>query len=150
MAVSLDLQIATQQDQLPSRKQFKKWVESALQNHLDKTELVIRIVDSAESAELNQNYRHKQGPTNVLSFPFTAPEGVASDLLGDIIICAPLVQEEAVAAHKPLEAHWAHLVIHGVLHLLGYDHIREQDATVMEGLETKIMQQLGYPDPYQE
>ncbi len=150
MAIKLDLQIIAPQYTIPTRQQFKTWVAAALQNHPEKNELAIRIVDVAESAELNQTYRHKQGPTNVLSFPFSAPPGVAPELLGDIIICAPLVQQEASAANKPLIDHWAHLVVHGVLHLLGYDHINDQDATVMENLETKILAQLGFPDPYQE
>lgn len=150
MALTLDLQIVAPQYPIPTRQQFKIWVTAALQSHPKKNELVIRIVDTVESAELNQTYRHKQGPTNVLSFPFSAPPGVAAELLGDIIICAPLVQQEASAANKPLMDHWAHLVVHGVLHLLGYDHVNDQDATVMENLETKILAQLGFPDPYQE
>ena len=112
-------------------------------------ELSIRIVDEAESADLNHTYRHKSGPTNVLSFPCEVPDGVPLDLLGDLVICAPVVAREAQAQGKASEAHWAHMVIHGVLHLRGYDHIDTAEAERMEALEIDILSRLGYPNPYE-
>nr|WP_321529407.1 rRNA maturation RNase YbeY [Sedimenticola selenatireducens] len=129
--------------------QFQSWAEAALNGRLDQAELVVRIVDREESRQLNREYRGKDKPTNVLSFPFEAPAVVESDLLGDLVICAPVVTEEALAQDKLPQAHWAHLLVHGVLHLLGFDHINEQEAEVMEGLEVEILESLGFPDPYQ-
>ncbi|MCB1807111.1 MAG: rRNA maturation RNase YbeY, partial [Candidatus Competibacteraceae bacterium] len=115
------------------------------------TELTIRLVDEAESSMLNESYRHKQGPTNVLSFPFEAPiPEIDMPLLGDIVICVPVVEHEAAEQNKPLMAHWAHLVIHGVLHLQGYDHQTETEADVMEALEVTLLDRLGFPDPYRD
>ncbi len=146
--INIDLQNATSSQPLPTRSQFKQWVTAAL-SHLGKSgTVVIRIVDSNESAALNRQYRHKTGPTNVLSFPIDLPPGIESPLLGDIVICASLVTEESAKTGKTIESHWAHLVIHGVLHLLEYDHIKEEDAEVMEALEIKILKQLKFPDPY--
>ena len=105
-------------------------------------------VDEAESHELNLTYRGKDKPTNVLSFPFEAPPGIEMPLLGDLIICRQVVEQEAKEQQKPLEAHWAHMVVHGSLHLLGYDHIEDNEAEEMESLETEIMLALGYEDPY--
>ena len=147
--IDLDLQIATAAAALPNEAQFRLWVETALAGRRDEAELTIRIVDDAESAELNETYRGKQGPTNVLSFPFEAPPGVELPLLGDIVICAPKVVREALEQVKPLEAHWAHLTIHGCLHLLGYDHIEPEEAEAMEALETELLAALGYANPYE-
>lgn len=110
-------------------------------------ELCVRVVDEAESRELNHRYRHRDRPTNVLSFPaeVVVPEG---RVWGDIVICAPVVAAEAAAQGKPLEAHFAHMVVHGVLHLLGYDHESGVDADIMESLETEILGRLGISDPY--
>ena len=108
----------------------------------------MRLVDEAESHELNLTYRGKDKPTNVLSFPFEAPPGIELPLLGDLIICRQVVEQEAKEQDKPLEAHWAHMVIHGSLHLLGYDHIIDEEAEEMDGLESEIMLALGYEDPY--
>jgi probable rRNA maturation factor len=108
----------------------------------------VRIVDEQESAELNEQYRHKQGPTNVLSFPFECPPGVELNLLGDLVICAPVVQREAQQQQKQELAHWAHMVVHGTLHLLGYDHLQQDEAEAMENREIRIMEDLGYSDPY--
>ncbi|MGL4679992.1 MAG: rRNA maturation RNase YbeY, partial [Plesiomonas shigelloides] len=108
----------------------------------------IRIVDEEESHHLNLTYRGKDKPTNVLSFPFEAPPGIELPLLGDLIICRQVVEAEAVEQQKELSAHWAHMVVHGSLHLLGYDHIEDEEAEEMESLETEIMQEMGYPDPY--
>ena len=106
-------------------------------------------MDEDEGAELNEAYRRKQGPTNVLSFPFEAPPGVELSLLGDIVVCAPVVAREAGEQGKILESHWAHMVVHGCLHLLGYDHMEPVEAEAMEALETEILGGLGYPNPYE-
>ena len=116
----LDIQIATEAGDYPSEEQFQQWVDTVLHDKTQECEIVIRLVDEAESAELNQQYRHKQGPTNILSFPFEAPEGFKTDLLGDLVICVPLIIKEALEQHKLPEHHWAHITIHGVLHLLGH------------------------------
>ena len=113
-------------------------------------QLTVRLVDAEESAALNQNYRHRQGATNVLSFPFTEPFQLQPPLLGDIVICVPLVAAEAREQNKTLLAHWAHLVVHGTLHLLGYDHLGDNQAEEMESLEIMILAQLGFADPYHE
>jgi probable rRNA maturation factor len=149
MSLELDIQIALEMPGLPTEPDLQRWAEAALAgaDYQKDAELTIRIVNEAESTALNEAYRHKQGPTNVLSFPFTAPPEVDSSLLGDIVICAPVVLREAVHQGKTVAAHWAHLVAHGVLHLLGYDHDEEQ-AEVMESLEIRILAGLGYPDPY--
>ena len=114
----------------------------------EKADLTVRIVDAAEGAELNQRWCHKPGPTNVLSFPANGEEEIAPELLGDIVICAPVVLREAEEQGKDTEAHWAHLVVHGALHLLGFDHLKEPEARAMEQLETEILIRLGYSDPY--
>ena len=111
-------------------------------------ELLIRLVDRRESRQLNTRYRHKNNATNVLSFPADLPEEVGLALLGDIVICAPVVAEEARDQHKTAEAHWAHLTIHGILHLLGHDHQLEEEAAEMESIESRILKSLGFPDPY--
>ena len=149
MTLELDLQIALDLPRLPAETDFRRWAEAALAGaeHRQDAELTLRIVNEAESAALNETYRHKQGPTNVLSFPFEAPPEVDSTLLGDIVICAPVVLREAIVQGKSPEAHWAHLVAHGVLHLLGYDH-DEAQAEAMESLEICILAGLGFPDPY--
>lgn len=113
-------------------------------------QLTVRLVDTEEGIALNQDYRHRQGPTNVLAFPFDEPFQLQPPLLGDVVICAPLVASEARQQSKPLLAHWAHLVVHGTLHLLGYDHLGDNQAQEMEGLEITILTQLGFADPYNE
>lgn len=149
MTLELDLQIALDLPGLPTATDLRRWAEAALAgaDYRQDAELTIRVVDEAESTALNEGYRHKQGPTNVLSFPVETPPEVESALLGDVVICAPVVLREAVVQGKTPEAHWAHLVAHGVLHLLGYDHDEEQ-AEAMESLEIRILAGLGYPDPY--
>ena len=152
MKLELELQVALETGGLPTHAEFQRWGEAALTGagYIRDAELVIRIVNEAESASLNQTYRHKAGATNVLSFPFTPPAEISLDLLGDIVICAPVVVREALAQQKALPAHWAHLTIHGVLHLLGYDHQDAAQAKAMEQLEIRILAGLGYPDPYGE
>jgi len=129
---------------------IQHWVAAALQGRRDAAEMTIRIVDEAESAELNQTYRHKQGATNVLSFPFETPADVPVDLLGDLVICAAVVERQATEQCKTSEAHWAHMVVHGSLHLLGYDHIDAEEAEAMEALEISILESMGFSNPYEE
>jgi len=139
--LSIAIQIASNQINVPTRAQFRKWAKATIR--VD-TEVTIRIVDEAEGRELNKMYRAKDYATNVLTFPLTEEPY----LMGDIIICAPVVAAEALAQNKPLEAHYAHLTVHGVLHLHGYDHEIEAQAELMESLETAIVCKLGYADPY--
>ncbi|MCA6940615.1 rRNA maturation RNase YbeY [Pectobacterium polaris] len=147
--VILDLQIASKQAQrLPEEKDFQRWLEGVLPQFQEVSEVTIRIVDEAESRDLNNTYRGKDKPTNVLSFPFEAPPEVELPLLGDLIICRQVVEREAAEQEKTVEEHWAHMVVHGSLHLLGYDHIEDSEAEEMEALETEIMQSMGYADPY--
>ena len=146
--VILDLQLACEETSgLPDEALFQRWVDAVIPPFQEESELTIRLVDVAESHELNLTYRGKDKPTNVLSFPFEAPPGMEMPLLGDLIICRQVVEQEASEQGKPLEAHWAHMVVHGSLHLLGYDHIEDDEAEEMEGLETEIMLALGYEDP---
>jgi probable rRNA maturation factor len=146
----LDIQMATTEPNYPSEQQFQVWVDAVLTDQSVDSEIVIRLVDNAEIAELNLQYRHKSGPTNILSFPFEAPKGIEMDLLGDLVISAPLIAEEAKQQAKALLDHWAHITIHGVLHLLGYDHIEDDEAEQMEALEIKILSKLNIANPYQE
>lgn len=136
---------------LPASASFKHWVAAALvgAGHTRDTELSIRIVDTAEGLELNHQYRDKDYATNVLSFPVELPAGIEVPLIGDLVICAPVVAREAVEQNKTARHHWAHLTVHGVLHLLGYDHIVDAEAEVMESLERRILATLDIPDPYQ-
>jgi probable rRNA maturation factor len=132
----------------PTEADFRHWAESALPLDGAPVELVVRIVDEAESGQLNRDYRGKEGPTNVLSFPFEAPPEVPSPLLGDLVICAPVVAREAAQQGKAPQAHWAHMVIHGVLHLLGYDHMTDEEAQLMEDRECELLHRLHFPNPY--
>ncbi len=134
----------------PDSRQIQGWVDAALEGYQHDTEIVVRIVDEQESAELNEQYRHKSGPTNILSFPVDLPEGIELNLLGDLVICAPVLEQEARAQGKLLAHHWAHIVIHGVLHLLGYDHLDEADAELMENKEIAILNTLNIDNPYTE
>jgi probable rRNA maturation factor len=144
----IEIQFAIRTDGLPSSGQLLKWVQHALGDRAADAELTLRIVDEAEITALNSRYRGKDGPTNVLAFPYQPLPGVVSGLLGDIVICAPVVVQEAVAQGKSLEEHWAHIIIHGVLHLLGHEHKEADEAGRMERLETRLLGQLGYSDPY--
>jgi probable rRNA maturation factor len=153
--MNIDLDIQRVVDALPQDEDLMKWVTEVLnaEQHGD-AELTIRIVDEKESTGLNDLYRHKDGATNVLSFPFEMPAEVEDDtglnLIGDLIICSKVVTTEAKEQKKQELAHWAHMVVHGVFHLLGYDHLTDEDANIMETKEIKILSQLGYPDPYRE
>jgi len=135
------IQFVTQSQLLPTTSQLRKWAKAALR--VD-TEVTIRIVDEAEGRLLNHTYRDKDYATNVLTFPLTEEPY----LMGDIIICAPVVEKEAKQQHKDLLAHYAHLTVHGILHLHGYDHETEAQAELMESLETAIVTKLGYANPY--
>lgn len=146
----LDIQIATTNDDFPNPDQFQHWVDTVLSDQEQDSEIVIRLVDTLESAQLNQQYRHKSGPTNILSFPFEAPENIEMDLLGDLVLCVPKILEEAREQSKHKLDHWAHITIHGVLHLLGYDHQEEEDADEMEALEIKLLNMLKIANPYLE
>jgi probable rRNA maturation factor len=145
---AVDVQYAVTVDGMPEEDAIRQWVLQALPEQKKTSELTIRVVDEAEITALNRQYRGKEGATNVLSFPYEAIPGVASGLLGDIVICAPVVASESVAQGKPLDAHWAHIVIHGVLHLLGYDHHQDDAAHKMEARETELLDSLGYANPY--
>ena len=151
MSVILDLQLACADTaNLPSEADFQRWLDAAVLPFQEEAEVTIRLVDEAESNQLNLTYRGKDKPTNVLSFPFECPPGVELPLLGDLIICRQVVEREAGEQNKPLLAHWAHMVVHGSLHLLGYDHIDDEEADEMEALEVEFMQALGYDNPYQD
>ena len=147
--MSLELQLASGAGDLPAKSDFEAWAETALEDE-DRRGLVIRIVDEAESRQLNRDYRDRDKPTNVLSFPFEAPPQVPDGHLGDLVICAPVVAREAREQGKPAAHHWAHLVIHGVLHLRGYDHMQDSEASVMEARERELLAGLAIPDPYRE
>lgn len=148
MAITLDLQLASTADTLPTEAQVQQWLDAAILPFQAEAEVTVRIVDHAESQQLNFDYRNKDKPTNVLSFPFQCPPGIELPLLGDLVICAPVVAAEAAEQHKSLQAHWAHMVVHGCLHLLGFDHINDDDAEQMEAEEVTILQQLGINNPY--
>jgi probable rRNA maturation factor len=146
--IELEVQRVTRWQAVPGDAEFELWVRTALRG-LEAAELTIRVVDREESREFNRRYRGKDAPTNVLSFPADLPAEVGINLLGDILICAPLVGEEAREQGKAEQAHWAHLTIHGVLHLLGHDHQEAADAEVMEGIEIALLESLGIANPYE-
>jgi probable rRNA maturation factor len=135
---------------VPAPVSFRKWAAAAVEGRILKADLAIRVVDTKEARSLNRHYRGKDYATNVLSFPADLPEGVQLPLLGDLVICAPVVAREAKEQDKPLAAHYAHLTIHGVLHLLGLDHEDEREAEAMELIERELLAGLGYADPYAE
>jgi probable rRNA maturation factor len=144
----IDVQYAVSGDGIPAAEVIQQWADKALQERSGSAELTVRVVDEAEITALNRQFRGKDGATNVLSFPYEGMPGVTSDLLGDVVVCAPVVANESVAQSKPLQAHWAHIVVHGVLHLLGHDHSQDDEAHRMEACETDLLASLGYPDPY--
>lgn len=148
MSFELDLQVACETTELPDEKLLMEWAQSALSVANTESEMTIRIVDESEIQALNRDYRGKDKPTNVLSFPADIPEELGINLLGDLIICAPVVNREAKEQGKTQTAHWAHMVIHGTLHLQGYDHIEPDEANVMETLEVEILSKHNFPDPY--
>ena len=146
--LELDLQRASTAPG-PSDAEIRRWCELALRQRSADSEMTIRLVDETEGRELNLTYRHKDYATNVLSFPADVPDEMLDiPLLGDLVICVPVVEREAAEQGKALDAHWAHLVMHGCLHLLGYDHIDDDEAEEMEALERELLAELGHPDPY--
>jgi probable rRNA maturation factor len=144
-SVSLTVQYAMQDDSLPTRQQFRKWVKAALERDADVT---VRIVDAEEGQHLNRQYRGKNYPTNVLTFEYGEPVA-KMPLAGDIVLCAPVVASEAQEQGQDLLSHYAHLTVHGTLHMQGYRHETEPEAEAMESLEAKILATLGYPNPYE-
>ena len=139
--LSLTVQYASKVSGLPTRPALRRWVKATLQHH---AQITLRIVDEAEGRELNKNFRGKDYPTNVLTFVYDDE----LPLMGDVVLCAPVVEREAYEQHKDVCAHYAHLVVHAMLHLQGHEHENEQEAIEMENLETAILAKLGYPDPY--
>jgi probable rRNA maturation factor len=148
VSVTLDLQSEVEGG--PDEDDIRRWIEAVLatEAYTADVELTVRVVDEDEMAALNARYRHKIGPTNILSFPFEAPPGVELNLLGDLVIAAPVVKQEASEQGKTESAHWAHMIVHGTLHLLGYDHQEPAEAEEMEAREIRILKQLGYSNPY--
>lgn len=142
--ITVDIQHASEHSPLPADSQLQSWATAALAKHVQNATITLRIVDAAEIQQLNRYYRKKNKPTNVLSFPMQTED----NFLGDIVICAPIVIQEALQQNKSWQAHWAHLVIHGCLHLLGFDHETEEQAAIMEPLEIQLLDVLGYPNPY--
>ena len=139
---------------IPATAKLVQWADAVLEGRLEGAQMTVRVVGETEGAALNERYRKRSGATNVLAFGFDAPElpdaPELSDtnILGDVVVCAPVVEREARAHSKPLDAHWAHLVIHGTLHLLGYDHDEPDSARAMEAVEVEVLGSLGYSDPY--
>lgn len=156
MSAILDLQIACETKEIPDKNHLQIWLDTLLDESvlkdrdLQEQEITVRIVDCAESQQLNHQYRGKDKPTNVLSFPFEAPPGITMNLLGDLVICADIVAQEAKEQNKPLLHHWAHMLVHGTLHLLGFDHIEDDEAEQMEAMEIVILRKLAIDDPYQD
>ncbi len=151
MSALLDLQIACDNKDCPTEAQVQQCLDLVFaEQELDEQEITVRLVEKAESQQLNAEYRDKDKPTNVLSFPFEAPPGIPINLLGDLVICADVVSEEAAQQNKPILHHWFHMLVHGTLHLLGFDHIEDSEADQMETLEIAILAKLGIDDPYKD
>lgn len=149
MSIDVVVQNASALPDVPSNKSISCWVQAALHDlEQSKSELTVRVVDESEITALNRSFRGKDKATNVLSFPFTDPPDTKTRILGDVVVCAPVIKQEAQAQNKAEEAHWAHMIVHGVLHLCGYDHNQLAQAAQMEQLETKLLTRLGYPAPY--
>jgi probable rRNA maturation factor len=150
MTYQINIQQVVDKTLAPKASLMRKWARQALSRKLTAAEITLRLVDSEEMTSLNSVYRHKNGPTNVLSFPFATPDAIPTDIpyLGDIVICADVVNNEANEQNKEPAAHWAHMIVHGIFHLLGYDHETNEQATVMETLEIETLQILGFQNPY--
>ena len=149
MTNELEIQRVFIAGETPDDEQFHDWFGLVSKQFHVKGSLVIRLVDEAESRQLNLNYRGKDSSTNVLSFPFEAPPNIEDNHIGDLVICVPVVNREAMAQNKPQNHHWAHIVLHGILHLLGYDHINDDEATKMEQMEIDLLNKLGISNPYE-
>lgn len=146
--IEINVQVESQNQKIPNKTQLKKWCSIVFKKN-QQYALCLRIVDKTESQNLNSKWRKKDYPTNVLSFPLDIPQGLfETNFLGDVIICAPIIEQEAFEQKKDIQAHWAHIIIHGCLHLLGYDHISDEDAQVMEELEVNLLKKLGFSNPY--
>ena len=145
--IYLEIQ-ATHTFDMPVKADIQAWIAAATSGFGNAAELCVRVVDEDESAALNEKYRHKQGPTNILSFPFEAQTQDKVPYLGDLVVCAPLLVVEAAEQHKPLFHHWAHIIVHGVLHLMGHDHEDDDEALQMETKEIRILEGLGIGNPY--
>ncbi len=148
MSVEVDVQYAATGKGIPEPDAIAGWVEAAVAGRRDKAELTVRVVDEAEMRSLNRTYRGRDRPTNVLSFPVGDMPGMQVSLLGDVVVCAPVVRRQAREQRKTERAHWAHMVVHGTLHLLGYDHVTPADAEEMEQIEKAVLDSFGYEDPY--
>lgn len=152
MTLLIDIQNPENYTDIPAEADLLVWAQAAWQS-TGEAGVVVRIVGEAESQTLNHDYRGKDYPTNVLSFPYDAPpiplDEDETEYLGDLVICLPVVVREALEQHKTVTQHWAHLLVHGLLHLQGYDHITDEEAEEMEALETQLLGNLGFPDPYQ-
>lgn len=152
LELEVSISYATPRKGVPAATSFRRWVAAALAGRIRDADLAIRIVDNEEGQALNRHYRDKDYATNVLSFPAERPPGLPKNarfpLLGDLVICAPVVAREAAEQGKPVNAHYAHITVHGVLHLLGWDHENDADAQAMEQLEREILAGLGIADPY--
>lgn len=148
MSVKLTLQLASAEPSAPSAEQLLRWAQAALGPAPGPAAITIRVADEAEIQSLNKDWRKRDAPTNALAFPLSGGAGAPSGVAGDVVACAPVIKREAAAQNKTLAAHWAHVIIHGVLHLMGYDHVNEQDAVAMEAKEIAILKNLGFPDPY--
>ena len=148
MTLRVDVQLATDDPALPTEKQLVAWAHAAWLGGSGDAEVVVRAVDEVEGRRLNHEFRSIDRATNVLSFPFEPLPGVDFDHLGDLVICAPVVAREAAQQDKPAAAHWAHMVVHGMLHLQGYDHQTDAQAAEMEDRETRILTRLGFAAPY--
>lgn len=150
MSVLLDLQVACENPDIPCQEKIQRCLDSVLLHQdMGEQEITVRIVDKDESQQLNHEYRGKDKPTNVLSFPFESPPGIDMNLLGDLVICADIVSEEAQQQNKSALHHWYHMLVHGSLHLMGFDHLEDHDADHMEALEIAILAKIGVDDPYQ-
>lgn len=150
MTINITVQTETTQPNCPSDTDLTTWSTATLEHLSESGELCIRLVDLAESQQLNETYRHKNGPTNILSFPQTCPDTITPKLLGDIVVCAPLVAKEAHAQAKSFNAHFAHLIVHGTLHLLGYTHAEDDEAQIMMNHEIAVLAALGFENPYED
>lgn len=146
--IDLQLQNELNLPRIPSSEQFEAWVISALQKDYPQLEQLIRIVDDKEIQALNKQYRDQDKATNILSFPAEQYDFLDYDCLGDLVVCASVVEQEAKAQDKTLEQHWAHLIVHGILHLQGFDHLNDDEANEMECLEIKILEAMGIVNPY--
>jgi probable rRNA maturation factor len=154
-ATEIDIQTVSDAPGIPDDSEIRQWICSALvgAGHRGACEVSVRIVDRGEMQALNQEFRGKDAPTNVLSFPVADGATLPADVLpslGDLVICAPVLHDEALAQRKELSAHWAHILVHGTLHLLGFDHLDNAEAQAMESLERRILATEGVPDPYSE